>query len=240
VTITEPEVGAFIVVLTRAGALAATAPVIGDPGVPVRAKLIFVLAITFAIGSNRAPVPLSELPATAVLELAIGLVTGMSARFVLSRMAIAGQLMGLSLGLGFASQFDVHAGESAGVMRSLVTAVSSLAFLEVGGLEAIVRSVAAGPVHAGDLMALGPEVLRHATSAFGHGLTLAAPIMLAALVGNIGLAVMNRAAPAINMFSIALGAVLLIGGLIMIATATGLTGHALETARLAVTQLLGG
>jgi flagellar biosynthetic protein FliR len=82
--------------------------------------------------------------------------------------------------------------------------------------------------------------MRHATSAFGHGVTLAAPIMLAALVGNIGLAVMNRAAPAINMFSIALGAVLLLGGFVMIASATGVVGHALAIAREAVTQLLGG
>jgi flagellar biosynthetic protein FliR len=240
VTLTPPELGAYIVVLARAGALAATAPVIGDPGVPMRARLIFVLAITAAIGSNRTPVPFDDLPVTAVLELAIGLMTGLCARFVMARMAIAGQLMGLSLGLGFASQFDVYAGESAGVLRSLTTALAGLAFLEVGGLEATVRSVASGPVHVGQLVALGPELLRHATSAFTHGLTLAAPIMLAALVGNIGLAVMNRAAPAINMFSIALGAVLLVGGAILIATAAGLAGSALDTARDAATQLLGG
>ena len=111
--ITEPELGAFIAVMMRAGALAATAPVIGDSGVPIRARLIFVVGISIAVSANREPVPFVELPATAVLELAVGLITGLAARFIVARVAIAGQLMGLSLGLGFASEYDVHAGESA-------------------------------------------------------------------------------------------------------------------------------
>lgn len=50
--------------------------------------------------------------------------------------------------------------------------------------------------------------VRRATAAFGHGLALAAPIVLASLVGNLAFAVINRAEPAVNVFSIALAAVL--------------------------------
>jgi flagellar biosynthesis protein FliR len=55
----------------------------------------------------------------------------------------------------------------------------------------------------------------------GHGLALASPIVLAALVGNVALALMNRAAPAANVFSIAFAAVLVIGGIVLLATASG-------------------
>ena len=41
-TLAEPEIGAFIAALARVGGLAATAPVIGDTGVPMRARLVFV------------------------------------------------------------------------------------------------------------------------------------------------------------------------------------------------------
>jgi flagellar biosynthetic protein FliR len=199
----------------------------------MRAKVIFVLVITGAIASNRAGVPLASLPLVAAIELCVGLVTGMTARFIMARAAVAGQLMGLSLGFGFASNYDVHAGESAITVRTLLTTISALAFLAVGGLEAIVRGVAA-PAHILDLASFGPELLREGAAAMGHGLTLAAPVVLAALVGNIGLAVMNRAAPAINVFSIALSAVLILGGVVLLGASSGvigtIVGHAREAA----------
>ncbi|TMQ11305.1 MAG: flagellar biosynthetic protein FliR [Deltaproteobacteria bacterium] len=238
-TLSEPQIGALIAALARVGGLAATAPVIADPGTSLRARLVFELAIAAAIGVNRPPVPLSGLPAVAAVELAVGLATGFIARAVVSRVAIAGQLMGLSLGLGFAAQYDPHAGESAGVLRSLATTLAGLAFLAAGGLSAIVRSAAAGPADLAQLTALGPALVHHATAAFGHGLALAAPIVLAALVGNLALAVMNRAAPAVNVFSIALAAVLLLGGVLLLATAAHLVGGAIDTARTAIDVLAG-
>jgi flagellar biosynthesis protein FliR len=238
-TLAEPELGAFIAVFVRTSALVATAPVIGDAGVSVRAKLVLVVAVSIAIAANREPIAFAELPATAVLELAVGLVTGLAARFIVARVAIAGQLMGLSLGLGFASEYDVHAGESAGVIRTLASTLTAIAFVSVGGFEAIVRSVASGPAHVTHLVALGPLLLDHAASAFGHGLMLAAPIVLASLVGNLGLAVINRAAPAVNVFSISLAAVLILGGLVLLATAASFAAGASDSARDAIAQLLG-
>ena len=112
-TLSEPEIGALIATLARTGGLAATCPLIGDQGVSMRARLVFVLVVTFCVGMTRPPVAFSAIPAVVVLEFAVGLVTGLTASVVMSRVAVAGQLMGLSLGLGFASQYDVHAGESA-------------------------------------------------------------------------------------------------------------------------------
>lgn len=237
-TLTEPEIGAVIAVLARTGGLAATAPVIGDPGVPVRAKLVFVLTVAAIVSPTRAPVAFAALPAVATLELAVGLLTGFTARAVMSSIAVAGQIMGLSLGLGFASQYDPHAGESAGTLRTLLTTVASLAFLASNGLEAVVRSAAAAPADLGQLADLGAAFVRHAASAFSHGLALAAPVVLAALIGNIALAVMNRAAPAVNVFSIALGAVLVLGGVVLLATAAHMVGGAIETSRTAIDVLI--
>jgi flagellar biosynthetic protein FliR len=238
-TLSEPEIAALIATLARVGGLAATAPVIGDQGVPLRARLVFVLAVTAAVGASRAPVAIDALPLVAALELAVGVITGLTARIVLSRVAIAGQVMGLSLGLGFAAQYDVHAGESAGVLRSLITTLASLAFITAGGLHEIIRSCAASPAELSQLSALGPAFVHHATAAFGHGLALAAPILLAAFIGNIALAVLNRAAPAVNVFSIALSAVLILGGLILLATAAELIAGITDAARGAIDVLAG-
>ena len=217
----------------------ATAPVIGDNGVPMKARLMFVLAITAVIGPNRPEIALTDVAGIAILELCVGLLTGLSARFVMSRAAIAGQLFGLTLGLGFASQFDPHAGESAGTLRMAVTTIASLVFLAAGGLEAVVTSASSSPATIGQAAFLGPALLEHGTSAFGHGLALAAPIVLAGLVGNIGLALLNRAAPAANVFSIALAAVLVLGGLALLATSGELVGGILNDANNAIDVLTG-
>jgi flagellar biosynthetic protein FliR len=75
-------------------------------------------------------------------------------------------------------------------------------------------------------------MVRQGTSAMGHGLALAAPLVLAALVANVGLAVMNRAAPAVNVFAISLAVVLLAGGSVLLAGSgsmvAGIAGHAHE------------
>jgi len=232
--IDEAMLGALIAAFVRGSALAATAPVIGDAGTPIRARLVFVIAVALGVGLNRPGVPLGDLPMVVSLELASGLITGATSRFVLAKIAIAGQLMGLSLGLGFAAAYDHNAEESAGTIRSMLTTLAGLVFLGSGGLEAIVRSVAASPTSITDLALLGPGLARVATSAFGHGLALAGPIVLSALVANIGLAVMNRAAPAVNVFSISLSVVLFFGGVVLVATSGSLFGGISEAAHRAI------
>ena len=238
--ITEPEIGAFIATLARAGGLIATAPVVGDNGVPARAKLIFVIAIASTVGPNRPGIPLGDVALVAIMELAVGLLTGLCARFVMQRAAVAGQLFGLSLGLGFASQYDIHAGESAGTIRQIIMCLSGLCFFAVGGLEAIVQSATSAPASITHVAFLGPALIEHGASAMSHGLALAAPIILAALVGNVGLALISHAAPAANIFSIALAAVLVIGGITLQATSGDLVGGLTRDARVAVTILGGG
>jgi flagellar biosynthetic protein FliR len=235
--ISEGEIGAAIATLARAGALTATAPVIGDPGVPLRARLIFVLTVTLGVAANRPHVLYADLPATALVELLVGLVAGLTSRFIMSRVATAGQLMGMSLGLGFASQYDPHAGESAGTLRSIAMALAGIAFLTAGGLESIVRASAAEPAHVADLALLVPELFRAGTAAFGHGLALAAPIVLAALIANVGLAVMNRAAPAVNVFSVSLGVVMILGGFVLLATSSSFIGGLIGSARAAISAI---
>jgi flagellar biosynthesis protein FliR len=234
--LTEPMLGAFIVVLLRCGAVAMTAPVIGDGGVPVRAKLVLSVSVALAIAANHPGVAFVDLPRQAILELTSGVITGLTASFTLARVAVAGQLTGHVLGLGFAQEFDPRAGESAGVIRTITMSIAGLAFLGANGLEALVRSVAT-PTSA---IAVGTgclELLRVGAAAFGHGLALAAPVVLAALVANVGLAVMNRAAPALNVFSVALSAVLALATTVLLSTTGSFVLGVSEVARQATQAL---
>jgi flagellar biosynthesis protein FliR len=231
----DPASGAFIAALARAGGFALTAPLLGEAGTPMRARLAFAVAVAVAVSSAAPAQELGLTLALVPLELGVGALAGASARLVLDRVAAGGQLIGLHLGLGFASEYDVRAGESATTARRLLSALAGLAFLAAGGLEAGVRCIAT-PITATDLADL-TNVVGLSTSVMTHAIAFAAPALVAATVINLGLALINRAAPAFNVFSISLTAVLIGGGLVLLATAPAMAAAIDGTARSAVDLL---
>jgi len=237
VNLTEPEIGAAIVAFVRVAGLVVAAPVIGDLGVPMRARLVAAVAIAFAVSANRPGVVYADVPAVAIIELGYGLLTGLSARFILARLATAGQLIGLALGLGFATEFDKNAGESAGIIRTMLVTLGGLAFIHAGGFDMLVRAAAGSPATVPDLVTLVPQLLSHGTSALAAGVTIAAPILVAAVIANIGLAVASRAVPAVNAFSVSLAATLFVGAIALVVSAPALVGSIEEVARTAAETL---
>lgn len=236
---TEAMILAFALALARVGGLAFTAPLIGDASTSRRVRLVVVVAIAALLTPLRlgAP-PLADLPPVLALELGAGLATGLCARFVMARVETAGHLMGLSLGLGFAAQYDPSNGSTGSSTSVLASTIGGLAFLAAGGLEALVVA-AAGPsdVPPAALAARGQELLALGAGTLRAGLVLAGPLVAAALVTNVGLALMNRAAPAINIFSINMVGVLLVGLLVLVAVGPQFVSGVMETARAAVGQL---
>ncbi len=226
---------AFLAALARAGGFAMTAPLLGEAGTPMRARLVFAVAVASAVSVAAPAQDHGAVLALVPLELGAGALAGASARLVLDRVAAGAQLIGLFLGLGFASDYDVRAGESATAARRLISALAGLAFLAAGGLEAGVRCVAT-PLQVTDLQHIS-GALSLSTSLMSHALAFAAPALIAATVINLGLAVINRAAPALNVFSVSLTAVLVGGGLVLLACAPATAAAIDGTARAAVDVL---
>lgn len=223
-----------LLAFARLAGLCATAPVIGDGDVPRSLRLGLALVLAAALAPLRAEAELSV--ASLAAELALGLIAGTTARFALAAVEIAGQLIGISLGLGFAEQYDPRHGEAAGIMQVLARTVAALAFLGAGGLAALVRAAAA-PADLSLLPGAATAALALAASAATWGLGLAAPIVLAALLGNLALALAHRAAAALNLFAVGLSASLLIGGLALLATSAQLAAGMRATAVRAVDAL---
>lgn len=237
----DVTVAGFVAAMARAGGLAFTAPLLGDRSTPARVRLVFTVVVAAVLTSRaEAAATDSALAFAAVpIELAAGLLTGATARLVLDRVATAGQLIGIHAGLGFAQSYDPSAGESASALRGLVAAIAGVAFLAADGLEALVRAVAT-PV--------APLALAHglqgamaaAVSVSAAAIGVAAPILLAATIVNVGLALVNRAAPAVNVFSVSLPIVLLTAGIALLATASITAGAIDRAAADAVDVILGG
>lgn len=94
--------------LTRVLGVIATAPILSDRAIPMRIKLGFGLVITLVIIPTLPEIPPFEIFSLQgllilVQQLIIGLAMGFSIRLVFAAVGIAGQLIAMTMGLGFAT-----------------------------------------------------------------------------------------------------------------------------------------
>jgi len=213
------EIGAGLLCFARASALFYAAPLVGDRAVPARVRVGLAAVAAFLVAGSRSPVALAEIPAQLPFELALGLIAGFAARLALAAADTGGQLVGLSLGLGFANQVDPMQGEEVLPTRRLAGTLAALAFLAGGGLEQLIAVLATPPPQAATLGALLEQFLNAGGAVLAGGVRLAAPLLVVGVIVNLAAGLASRAAPAVNVFSVAFALVLVVGGLVLIASA---------------------
>lgn len=241
--LTLPLLAAFLAAFVRCAAFLWTAPLTGSPQVPPRVRVMAAAAFAVVVATARGPQLLlmspAEMAGAIPWELCAGAVVGFSARVVLAAAEVGGHFIGLPFALGFAASFDPEIGESAMVTRRIAYAVAAFAFLSVGGLEAGVRAMTAAP--ATDLAVLdgARAAINMAGDVFAAALAFAAPAVLAGLIANVGIALASKAAPSLNIFSVMLAAMLVVGGVVLIATAPAFARDVESLARYSV-DAMGG
>lgn len=151
---------------------------------------------------------LLEIASLAVQEVLFGFTAGLLLRLLFDAVFIAGEIVAVHTGLGFLTMF-LPQQPQATVMAGFSTLISSTLFLTLGGAEAVflglVRSLERVPVGGFDLYSLDGEVfLRFFYESFSMGVKVALPVLIAALLTNVILAVVNRFIPQINVFMVGL------------------------------------
>jgi len=208
---------AYLATFVRVAGWAQTAPVIGTPNVPARVRVGLSLLLALVLAPLRAQesVGLYAIPA----ELALGIMAGFSTRLVLAGLESGGQLIGLLLGVGFAGLYDPAIGEESLPTRRIMYALGGLAFLAADGLESAIRVLAVAPIDGQTLEHAARSLFDGGGRVMAASLHIAAPLMVASMISNVGAALASRAAPALNAFSVMLAVFLLVGTAALIATA---------------------
>jgi flagellar biosynthetic protein FliR len=196
--------------LTRILALFASAPLLSHQAIPVRAKVGIALAITIAIAPVVSSPPLAGLlEAKGFVQLAqnilVGLALGFAIRIVFVGIELAGQLIGLQIGLSFSAYFNPDTRESENVVSNFMSMLVLLMFLSIDGhlilLSALVDSFRLFPAAAA--APIEPLALvRAASDIFAIALTICLPILAVMLMVNVVLGVMARVAPQLNLFAV--------------------------------------
>ncbi|GAA5183887.1 flagellar biosynthetic protein FliR [Niveibacterium umoris] len=204
-------------------AMLASAPIFNNVALPRHIRLIVGLAITMAIAPALPPSPAvapgSFLVVGAIAtEMMIGVAIGFTIRMVFVAVDLAGDLIGLQMGLSFAMFYDPSTAGQTTVLAQFLGLFASLIFLVLNGhllmVETVVRSFewlpAGGVGFHGDAAKI---VARSATGIFVTGLMLALPAITTLLITNIALGVLTRAAPQLNLFALGFPITLTVGTL---------------------------
>lgn len=214
-------VAAFLWPFIRMLALVGTAPVLGDPAVPRQVKVALAALLAFALAPGigaAAAVPIVSAEGTwiGVQQVLIGVAMGFSTRLVFAAVQVAGEYIGLQMGLSFASFFDPSSNGTTMVVSRLLYLLAVLIFLAIDGhlllIAALAHSFEAVPVATAPLSAAGWAVLvRSAGDIFASGLMLALPLVTALLILNLAMGILNRASPQFSIFAVGFPLTLLAG-----------------------------
>jgi flagellar biosynthetic protein FliR len=212
----------------RIAALVATAPILGDPSVPVRVRIGLALFVTIVVAPGVAVVPhVDFLSGDGFLliarQIVIGAAMGFSVRLAFAAIEYSGDLIGLQMGLGFATLIDPATNDESPVIGSLLTYFATLAFLVANGplmmIAGISESFDAMPIAGrGDLIEDWKMLVLSGGTIFGLAMHMALPVVAALLVTNVALGVMTRAAPQLNLFSIGFPITIGVGLLVLAAS----------------------
>jgi flagellar biosynthetic protein FliR len=221
------NIWAAALVFARVGAMMATLPGFSEPAVSPRFRLGLALALTVLLAPLIAP-GLPQAPSDAWLagqlimtEVIIGLTIGVLARLLFTALATAGQVFGIETGLAFAQTADPTMSQT-GQIFSVFLSIMGVALIFATDLHhvflaGISRSydtfVPGEPLMLGDAAEIATSLV---SQSFLIGVQIAAPIILAGLIFRVGLGVLARLAPTIQVFFVTMPLSVL-GGLIIMA-----------------------
>jgi len=227
----------FALLATRMAVFAAVSPFPGQ-GVPGRIRVGFALLLALAAMSVAPPGAHVELgPRLAVAafgEVAAGAAIGLVFRVGLAAADVLGASVASAMGLTFAASYDPAQAASSDALTRLVTSAAMLVSLASGAHRVVIGAAVAStrvlPVGGAlDIDVYGVGLIQWTARSMECGLGLALPAITVALVVQIALGLVARAAPSLQVFSVGLSVTLGSGFVVLLAgvrdMAAGIAAH---------------
>jgi flagellar biosynthetic protein FliR len=215
----------FFLILARVSAIFIITPVFGSRNLPtlLKAALAFVLSVLLLNTVDVLPVMHQGFGGFAVLvavEMAVGFLIGFVAHAVFSALYIAGQVIDMETGLGIVNVLDHQSNMQVPITGNLLNIVALLVFLTLDGHHMLISAVH----HSFELVPPGGDLIwqetaLELTSVVGRTLIIAfkisAPVVAAIFMADIGLGILSRAMPQMNVFVIGIPIKILVGMIAM-------------------------
>ena len=209
--------------MTRISAMVMSSPILSQGAVTLRLRILLVVVLTWLVW------PLHEWPRIDVVsgpgllfllqEVFIGVLMGLIMQIVLGALVVGGQAISATLGLAMANMVDPNMGHVP-ILGQVLVVMGTLIFVGLGGhtmmIGLVLESFRTIPVATTyDVTLAIQSLLAWSSMLFVGGLLLALPVLVTLLFINIGLGVVTRAAPSLNIFAVGFPAMLMVGMLVL-------------------------
>lgn len=219
----------YLLVFARTGAMVMMLPAIGEASVPAVVRLVLALAISLSLAPTvgqaypqAEPANILALGLLIAEEITAGLLVGAMARIIMSALQVAGSLIATQTGLAYAQTVDPtsHGEQGAvignflsllGVVMIFATNLHHLAIAAVAGSYHLIGPGAALPT--GDMAQLTIQLV---SGAFALGFQLAAPFLVFGFALSVGIGVLARLMPQLQIYFVAMPLNILVGFLLMV------------------------
>ena len=216
----------FLFVLLRVGALIMFIPILGSSQVPGRVKIGLILFVSIAVFPVVRATPmydpkgLFELAVCLFSEATIGLAVAYSARLLFTAVQVAGTIVDFQMGFGVVNVIDPQTETQVSITAQFQNILAILFFLALDAhhiiIEAIVESFFLINPSQINFSTFTPEIILLLFKfTFVTAVKIAAPIMATLFFISVGLGLVARTVPQMNVFIV--GFPLQIGvGLLMV------------------------
>ena len=225
--IDEGALTLFLLITARMSGFVLFNPLLGRQNFPsfFRAGFVLVLsAFTYSLEGGRLEPPSGVLPfaAAILLEIALGLVLGLVVHFFFYIPQMAGLAIDTQMGMTMNQIYDSGSHSNMSVTGSLLNTLMILLFFAGNGHHTLMRiMVTSGQVVRYGGVSIGNDVTNLALELFVECTLLAVkmcmPVLAAELLGQLGMGVLMKVIPQINVFSINIELKVIIGlGLLLL------------------------
>ena len=220
------EVYEFLLVFIRVGAALSVLPGFGDAMVNPRIRLLLALLLTFVVtpilGPALPPVPASPLGLALLAfgEVLIGLLLGWIARFLVTAVEIGGMMISFAISLANAQVFNPAFATQGSAVGNFLT-ITALTLIFVSDLHHLMLMAVIDSYSLfvpGEIPPLGDAAelaARLVAQSFLIGAKLAAPFIFIGLIFYLGIGILSRLMPQVQIFFIAIPVQLMLGTLVL-------------------------
>lgn len=210
----EIQILMFALILLRMIGFIVSSAIFNSPNISIIVKISLSIVLTLivfkSVATNVALVRLHENEANLLLlsarEVLVGIALGFITRLFFFSISMAGEMVSLSLGLSQAQIFNPMMGAMGNVVEQFYAVIGTLLYFALNGhhilIDGLVKSFSTVEVAklSFEIGALSEMVLK-AQGFFILGIKIAAPILISMLVVQVGIALLSRTVPQINVLS---------------------------------------
>lgn len=219
----QNNIGTFLLVLTRSSGIFLLSPFFGSLNVPIRFRALTAVTFTFVLFPVVAAESSVQLPSTVIMYLAmileemfIGWLIGFVSFVSFSAVNLAGKVMDMQVGFAIVNVMDPTSGQQIPLIGSFLYNLAIMVFLITNGHHMVIAALA-------ESFRLIPMMGAHwsepfinlivdvTTTIFTTGMKIAMPVTFAILMTNVGLGILARTMPQMNIFVVGIPMHIMIG-----------------------------